>query len=347
MRILYGVTGEGMGHAMRSRVLIEHLEGNGHEVLVAASGRAATYLARRCRDVVRIEGLTLSYREGRVSIPRSVSHLLTRVPTIATRNLSLYGGRVARFDPEVCLTDFDSFAHLFGKLTGRPVISIDHQHVLDRFQHAPQLDVPDLTLARAAVRAKLPGCRHYLVSSFYFPPSRPGCAHNTTLVGPIVRPELAALPVERGEHVLVYQTSTSDARLLPSLAALRGHRFVLYGLGARRSPAPNVELRPFSEEGFMRDLASARAVICNGGYTTLSEAVCLGKPVLSIPIQQQGEQQLNAAYLDALGLGVRAAAFDPDVVARFLETECAPRQRMAPGNRAACAALERALARCA
>ena len=32
MKILYGVVGEGMGHAMRSRVVLEHLVGQGHEM---------------------------------------------------------------------------------------------------------------------------------------------------------------------------------------------------------------------------------------------------------------------------------------------------------------------------
>ena len=40
MRILYGVVGEGMGHAMRSRVVLEHLVGLGHDVEIMASGRA-------------------------------------------------------------------------------------------------------------------------------------------------------------------------------------------------------------------------------------------------------------------------------------------------------------------
>src|SRR5687767_7766027 len=34
MRILYGVVGEGMGHATRSRVVLAHLLASGHEVKV-------------------------------------------------------------------------------------------------------------------------------------------------------------------------------------------------------------------------------------------------------------------------------------------------------------------------
>ena len=40
MKILYGVVGEGMGHATRSRVVLEHLRAQGHEVLVVVSNRA-------------------------------------------------------------------------------------------------------------------------------------------------------------------------------------------------------------------------------------------------------------------------------------------------------------------
>ena len=61
----------------------------------------------------------------------------------------------------------------------------------------------------------------------------------------------------------------------------------------------NVELRDFDETRFAADLRSARAVIANGGFTTLAEAIRLGKPVLSIPVRHQGEQELNAAYAAA------------------------------------------------
>ena len=47
MRILYGVVGEGMGHAMRSRLVLEHLLEQGHDVEIMASGRAAEFLRTR------------------------------------------------------------------------------------------------------------------------------------------------------------------------------------------------------------------------------------------------------------------------------------------------------------
>jgi uncharacterized protein (TIGR00661 family) len=172
----------------------------------------------------------------------------------------------------------------------------------------------------------------------------------TELVGPIVRPEIERAVTSRGDHVLVYQTASGDPRLLPSLTATRGARFVVYGLG-REARMENVELRSFDEQRFVRDLASARAVIANGGFTTLSEALYLGKPVLSVPMRYQGEQELNAAWLSALGLGATARRFSPAVVAGFLARldhyRASSDPRLRRGTIDACASLDRAFAEAA
>jgi hypothetical protein len=56
----------------------------------------------------------------------------------------------------------------------------------------------------------------------------------------------------------------------------------------------NVTYRPFGEARFIEDLRTARAVVAGGGFTLLSEAVFLHKPVLSVPVERQFEQVLNA-----------------------------------------------------
>ena len=56
MRVLYGVVGEGMGHALRSRVVLDFLLAEGHEVLVVVSGRAHGFLK------TRFEGASLKGR---------------------------------------------------------------------------------------------------------------------------------------------------------------------------------------------------------------------------------------------------------------------------------------------
>lgn len=81
MKILYGVVGEGMGHAMRSRVVLEHLVAEGHEVEIMASGRAVEFLQRRFEAVNRIHGLHIIYEDNRV---RRGKTLLSNVAQSAT-----------------------------------------------------------------------------------------------------------------------------------------------------------------------------------------------------------------------------------------------------------------------
>ncbi|MDY7027498.1 MAG: glycosyltransferase family protein, partial [Spirochaetota bacterium] len=61
---------------------------------------------------------------------------------------------------------------------------------------------------------------------------------------------------------------------------------------------------PNPDEDFVSALAGCRGVITNSGHQLLSEALHLGKPVLSIPMEGQFEQKLNAEMLNKAGRGV-------------------------------------------
>jgi uncharacterized protein (TIGR00661 family) len=330
VRILYGVTGEGLGHAMRSRVIAEHLRDRGHTLKLTASRRACTYLRRYFDDVEETPGFSLRYARGGIGRTRTVWRNTRGARAAVRDSIDLYRGPIVDFAPDVCISDFDSFAHVFGKLLGRPVISIDHHHVIDRCKHFAAVGrvVP---LTRAVVRAKVPACDHYIVTSFYSPPLKMRAEGSTTLVGPILRREVLALAPTAGEHVLVYQTATRD--LVEPLFAVPDQKFVVYGCDGNGTHA-NVTFRPFDEAQFLADLASARAVICNGGYTLISEALYLGKPVLSVPLRRHGEQQLNAVYLEALGLGRRAERPDAGAIRAFLSKLPATRRIPAGNDRA-------------
>jgi uncharacterized protein (TIGR00661 family) len=168
------------------------------------------------------------------------------------------------------------------------------------------------------VRAKLPRCDHYLIATFFHPRvSKP----RTTLVPPVLRPEILAARAERGDHLLVYQTSTSN-QALPEILRRAGVECRIYGL--RRDLTAdlrdgNLVFRPFSEATFVEDLRTARAVVSGGSFTLMSEAVYLHKPMLSVPVRMQFEQILNARWLERLGYGRAAERITPRALAEFLE----------------------------
>src|SRR5208337_3852630 len=112
--------------------------------------------------------------------------------------------------------------------------SIDNQQIIALCKHDDAIKEGakvDYRLTKAFVKAKLPGCDHYIITTFFFPPIKKKFQEETTLVPPILRlPVLEAKPRARfGSFVLVYQTSTTDKTLIPTLNAIEGERFIVYG----------------------------------------------------------------------------------------------------------------------
>ena len=172
----------------------------------------------------------------------------------------------------------------------------------------------------------------------------------TTLVPPILRPLVLEARPEEGEHLLVYQTSTSDTALLDRLRA-SGVECRIYGVrrGLRAEEREgNLRFLPFSDQGFVDDLRTARGVVANGGFTLLGEAVYLHRPVLSVPVRKQFEQVLNARYLEKEGYGIAAEAVTGEVLGGFLERAPELRRNLSAyhqdGNRALFSRLDELLA---
>jgi uncharacterized protein (TIGR00661 family) len=323
VRILYGVVGEGMGHATRSRVVLEHLLRAGHEVRVVVSGRAHRFLTERLTgyanvSIEEIHGLTLSYFGNSLDRSKSLFENLRKAPKGLKKNVKVYQ-RVAEsgFLPELVISDFESWAALYALNHRVPVVSIDNMQIINRCRHDADVTSGkgfDFDLARLAVKIKMPGAYHYLATSFFFPEVR---KKYTTLVPPILRPEVILAKREPGSHVLVYQTSPTNTSLIPTLKKLP-YRFRVYGMG-REGQEGNVTLCGFSEPGFLEDLRTARAAVAGGGFSLLSEAVSLKVPLLSVPVAHQYEQELNARYLEKLGYGAWARKLELEPLQQFLE----------------------------
>lgn len=321
MRIIYGVVGEGMGHATRSRVVLEHLLSRGHEIRVVVSGRAHRFLVERFRGQAgiafeEIHGLHLAYEGSRLDLAASVLENVREAPRGLRRNLEVYTRMADDFAADAIVSDFESWAYLYGLARRIPVISIDNMQVLNRCAHDEFVTDGgghSFHFARAAVKVKLPGAFHYLVSSFFYPPVRRA---RTTLVPPILRPEILSARRRPGRHILVYQTSAANQSLLPLLQRLP-QEFRVYGLG-RDSREGNVTLCTFNERRFIDDLRTAAAVIAGGGFSLMCEAVHLHVPMLSCPVEGQYEQELNARYLHELGYGRFTRHLDEETIGDFL-----------------------------
>jgi uncharacterized protein (TIGR00661 family) len=323
MKILYGVVGEGMGHAMRSRVVLEHLVKAGHEIEIMASGRAAGFLEKRFEGVNPIHGLHMIYEENRVRLGKTFWSNVLAGSLGIPKNIAAYFDLVREFKPEVVISDFESWTYLYGKNHRLPVLSIDNMQVIHRCKLPREIiagHLPAFQLTKAFIKGKLPLCDSYFITSFFKPEIR---KPDTTLFPPILRPEILSARssgmAKEGAHLLVYQTGEGYASLIETLKRT-GLECRIYGMKrdlAVEETDGTLRYMPFSEAGFISDLATCRGVIAGGGFTLMGEAVYLHKPMLAVPLGRQFEQVVNARYLELEGYGKYAE--DLETPARVLE----------------------------
>jgi uncharacterized protein (TIGR00661 family) len=318
LRILYGVNGEGMGHATRSEVVIDSLLAR-HDVRVMASGAAFRFLADRLPRVDEIFGPSFALSEGEIRRWATVRQNLRLATHELPETVRHWIDEIRGWAPDVVISDFEPLTGIYARLTRTPLIAVGNINMLDRCRHDREIigkDREDYLLARTVAHSMVPGAVEYFVTTYFRPPVARG---GTTLVPPIIRPEIVDAQPERGDHLVVY--SSGDDALVEALRSAR-IRSLVYGM--RGGPAEavtegNLELRPRSNEGFIEALRTARGVVAGGGFSLLSEAVYLGKPILSIPLRGQFEQTMNARYTERLGYGVCAPAPTPEIVRDFIE----------------------------
>lgn len=296
-RILYGVMGDARGHVTRALTVAQQMPDN--EFLFLGGGRVHD-LAAEGYAVEDIPMPGTFYRNNRVDIPATVGNALKvfrRRPQVIRR----IAGIIDAFDPDLIVTDYEYFTPLAARSKGRPCVSVDHQHILTHCMYDPPAEETyGRVTTNLAIRLLYSNASVFLVLSFYpLPAKDPGTTH---VLPTIVRNAVTEHLPSDGDHVLVYQTSPTFHRLFPVLEEVK-QRFIIYGFGELQSRR-NLVFKTFSPHAFLQDLASCRYAITNGGHNVISEALYLGKPVMSFPIRHAYEQFLNAHFLARLGYGV-------------------------------------------
>jgi uncharacterized protein (TIGR00661 family) len=298
-RILYSCCGEGQGHSSRVHTVTRVLMGLGHEVKVLASNKAFDVLHQRLPDVRRIPGFVFVYQNNRVELVKSFREnlpLIRQQRSIVRQIRDL----IESWQPDLAITDFEPFLPRAARRSGLRCISLDHQGVIP-FAH-PSLPfdqwIPALA-ARTAVQQTGYQEEFRLATSFFYPPIPAG--RNVQFFPPVLRDKVLSITPRDDNYVVVYQTSSSFTQL-PELLKRLPFRFKVFAY-EREGQDGNITYFPRSDVRFIEEVGGASWVLTNGGYTLMSEALYLGKPVFSLPVAWQFEQWLNAHYLQNLGYG--------------------------------------------
>lgn len=350
-KIFYSVAGEGRGHAIRVRTVVEELR-HEHDVVVLAPHVAfefldAVFYETPNVEVRRIPGLQFCYQGQRVSywksIRRSIPYLRD-LPSLVNSMEQMLRDE----SPNLIITDFEPALPRAARRVGLPFVSFDHQHFLTTYDLS-SLAWPLWLKARSiglSIDLFYSGQSETIVSSF-FSSALLRRRENVTAVGVMLRRELQDVQPSDDGHLLVYLRRFAPPLLMEALRR-SGRNVMVYGLGERPRDG-NLRYFEISETGFLDDLINCHALVSNAGNQLVGEALWLRKPVMALPEEGNFEQAVNAHFLSLSGCGMTsdAGAVTEQDLFGFLDRVPELRERIDPdsvaGNTRAFEAIRRHL----
>jgi UDP:flavonoid glycosyltransferase YjiC (YdhE family) len=346
-RILYGVQGEGRGHATRSIEVIRALQEQGYTVKVLSGGDALPVLRSAGIEAIPIPMLRYHYgADGTLSPRMTLTSNVGKALGLFFRTGAAYRyvfGEAAAFAPDLCISDFEPYVSRVARDLRLPLVAIDHQHFLtETLLPRPRRLSKALALGMYQAGTWLLGGKpdRIITSSFWHFPRRPGS--RALLVGPFLSSGMPApqgdKAFEGGASLVVYLKRASYLRaLLPALTAhgpMTVDVFSDWSSGSDGAVPANlpshIRLRPIDRCAFLRALAGSQALVTTAGNQVLGEAIHLGKPTLAFPEPEILEQELNALALARSGMGEACSLQELSVerLDRFLEALPQYRRRL-------------------
>ena len=291
MKIFYAVQATGNGHISRANQIVPILKKYG-EVDLLLSGN--NYSLQPDFEVkYKSKGISLYYNDcGSVNLSKTVfSRAIIGVLKDA-RNLTLK-------NYDLVINDFDFVTSLACGLQKVPSVHFGHQASF-KSKKVPRPTKKD-PLGELVLQhyAKAP---HHVGLHFK--------SYDKGIFPPIIKEKIVKAKPTNGDYYCIYLPSVDQFCIYESLKKLKKikfHWFTHDTIQARQDE--NIKILPISDAEFTESLINCSGLITGGGFETPSEALFLGKKLLSVPIKKHYEQQCNSAALNQMGVKVLQ---DPD-----------------------------------
>lgn len=313
-RILYGVCGEGLGHASRSRILINYLKKQGHDIRIAAGNKAYRYLSKEFEHVYEVESPRFIYKRNQASLFWTIIWTLYRLGVSAPHSFLKIRTIIKEFKPELLITDAEPISHAAARISGVKRISIDNPHVLLHRKYKVKFgEYLSWFILLIAIKISILGADKYII--YDFSDEQLNNPH-LLFLKPLIQEGILKQKPTYGDHIFVYQTLNPSGNICKMLKNI-DETFVIYGSNKDLVDG-NLVFKTFNDDEFYRDIANAKAIMTNGGFTVISEALYLKKPIYSLPINYQFEQVLNGKFVEQLGAGVYHKKLSEENLRNFL-----------------------------
>ena len=311
MKALFLVNGLGLGNSTRCHAIIQRLARHGVTVAVASSGNGLWYFEGRpeIASLTRLDALYYASDGGRISIVRTLASL-GDFWKIAQRNTVIIDALLDTFEPDVVIID-SVYTIVPMRRRHIPVVALNNADVVHlsyrRFPDRPR-SILFQFYAIEELDYRFHRWRPDLVLSPSLDHTLPELGGTFRRIGPIVRlgyeASIRAGPIER---VLIM---LSGSRFGSSVSLTgRAFQFAIDVVG-REAPGDSSLPAHVQFHGRLRDnrhiVDQADVVVANGGFSAVSEAFAMRKPLVVLPIPNHAEQWINARTIVHLGVGVMA-----------------------------------------
>ena len=316
---LFVVNGLGLGNSTRCCAVIEHLAAAGGEVHVLTGGNGLAFFKDKdcVHSVTAADCLYYSGNDGAVSGWSTLKSLRSLMAIAKVKRTQL-AGLLQRIRPDVAVVDSEYAISPLRRL-GIPVIGLNtSEMVVTEFLKRRYLAAGTHSQFWFVEFADYLFHKHFcdLVLS-PFPLRTPTRHRKFRRIGLIAR------------HAITERAPRTGPQPFPSPRQLRTVVFMLSGSVHASDICFDHHEIPFKIEvvgrsgqsrgnvtyhGRQHDnadlLARADALVINAGYSAVSEAFVLRKPVFVVPVPGHAEQFVNACLVKDLGLGFMATEHD-------------------------------------
>ncbi|MDR3222672.1 MAG: glycosyltransferase [Methanobrevibacter sp.] len=313
-KIFYSICGEGLGHAIRSGVVIEELSKK-YDVYVFSSDRAYKYLSEKFNNVFEIDGFNTVYQDNTVKNRKTLYKAIKNTPTHLKENYAILYKKAKEIKPDIIITDFENYSNIIAKLLNIPILSVDNIHMITKTRiDYPKNSQGEMLKSKGVIKSFMIRPKRYILTSFFYPEVKN--PEKVITYPPIIRDEIRQLKPSYKDHVFVYQTSPTNKKLINTLKKI-DEKFIVYGFNKNKID-DNLTFRNFNETKIYDDIKDSKAIITNGGFSLISEAIYLKKPIYSIPAKGNFEQLLNGFYVEKLGYGIMNRTITTKTIEKFL-----------------------------
>ena len=286
MKVLYAVQTTGNGHISRAKEIIPYLDRRFQYDVMLSGPENHLDLGHPVKH--HFKGLTLHYDKSGAIHWRK---------TLLKNNFfqfirDVFSLRVQEYD--LVITDFEPVSAWACKLRG--VLSFGLSNQISLWQKKVPKPKKQFRVSLKYLKKFAPTDLEYGFHHQKF---------NKRIFFPIIRTKLRELNVSKGGGIVVYLPAYDLNNITEVLSLFPAIKWNVFTKEIKEETQLGcIDIRPINEEHFLDALAQCDGVITNAGFATTSEALYLGKPLLTIPMRGHIEQSYNAFALKKMGVTV-------------------------------------------